>query len=584
MNGSFFHGRQYGQHLDLLRDFIGPIIGNKGQSFGLAAPSGAALFLNSLELKKQSLLTVYDDKQRIVSTVEKLLDDTIISGFEYEYDEIGRISSEKVLAKNEKMCYTYDEQSRVVKRTVICLSGSTETEETFSYDAAGNVTADNSHAFVYDVNNRLTEYDGNAVTYDEDGNMLSATLNGEESAFSFDSSNRLTSAGGHIYTYDAENVRIRNLCADADTAYVYNTNCKLSQLLMKSTNGITTKYVYGLGLIGEEKCGEFKTYHFDYRGSTVAITDANSTITDTFVYDTYGKLISRTGSSFVIFGYNGRDGVVTDKNGLIYMRARYYSPELRRFINADIVSGSIDNSVTLNRFAYANGNPVSYTDPFGLSAERTGDAIWLQYRDLARGAGHTGLLLQDSDGYWYLFSWGTTRPNKALTGADTPVIDSKQVFQKLGKYNFDLNNLYDDVTQYLSSTKENKNLSQGLTGVIYFEGDFTKSIEYIESLVKTLSTNNEQYNLYDNNCLQVSMEALDKGTFDKYDEQYKHALSYASATTIPNSAYAGMKTFVTLIDDYMQKNWFLQFFAVSPYSGFSIHPDPYDEEAYFWAE
>ena len=39
-----------------------------------------------------------------------------------------------------------------------------------------------------------------------------------------------------------------------------------------------------------------------------------------------------------MFGYNGRDGVVTDDNGLIYMRARYYSPEMRRFINADILS------------------------------------------------------------------------------------------------------------------------------------------------------------------------------------------------------------------------------------------------------
>ena len=36
---------------------------------------------------------------------------------------------------------------------------------------------------------------------------------------------------------------------------------------------------------------------------------ASGNITDTFAYDTYGKLISRTGTSKVIFGYNGRDGV-----------------------------------------------------------------------------------------------------------------------------------------------------------------------------------------------------------------------------------------------------------------------------------
>ena len=100
--------------------------------------------------------------------------------------------------------------------------------------------------------------------------------------------------------------------------------------MVKTTDGVITKYVYGIGLIGEETSGSFKTYHFDYRGSTAAITDINGNVTDTFEYDTYGNLVSRTGTSVVIFLYNGRDGVVTDSNGLIYMRARYYSPELRR--------------------------------------------------------------------------------------------------------------------------------------------------------------------------------------------------------------------------------------------------------------
>ena len=52
------------------------------------------------------------------------------------------------------------------------------------------------------------------------------------------------------------------------------------------------------------------------------------------------------------------------------MRARYYSPAIKRFINADVIAGAISNAITLNRFAYANGNPVSFVDPFGLSAER----------------------------------------------------------------------------------------------------------------------------------------------------------------------------------------------------------------------
>ena len=265
------------------------------------------------------------------------------------------------------MCYTYDNLGRVTTRIIRRTSdNSIISTESFSYDAAGNVTSAPDSSFQYDTNNRLISFNGNAVSYDLDGNMLS---NGSLTC-TYDSANRLVSASGHTYTYNAEDVRIRNLCADEDTTYTYNTNAKLSMLLMKTTNGVVTKYVYGKGLIGEEVSGAFKTYHFDCRGSTIAITDTSGNITDTFAYDTYGKLISRTGISEIIFGYNGRDGVVTDDNGLIYMRARYYSPNMKRFINADIIPGKLSNAITLNRFAYANGNPVSFVDPFGLSAER----------------------------------------------------------------------------------------------------------------------------------------------------------------------------------------------------------------------
>ena len=59
-----------------------------------------------------------------------------------------------------------------------------------------------------------------------------------------------------------------------------------------------------------------------------------------------------------------------DDTGLIYMRARYYSPELRRFINADKLHGDITNALTLNRYSFCNGDPANGVDPEGLSAER----------------------------------------------------------------------------------------------------------------------------------------------------------------------------------------------------------------------
>ena len=348
--------------------------------------------------------TLYDDAQRVISTVERSSSGTVIVGYEYTYDDLGRILSEIHLAKNIKYDYTYDSLSRVTKRILTNLSDNTTSEEVYAYDNAGNITSctvsNGANTFVYDQNNRLISYNGQAVTYDMDGNMLSATLNGTQMSFVYDSANRLISAGQNSYAYNVEDVRVRNLCGESETTYAYNTNGRLSQLLAKKTDGVITKYVYGIGLIGEETSGSFKTYHFDYRGSTAAITDINGNVTDTFEYDTYGNLISRTGTSAVIFLYNGRDGVVTDSNGLIYMRARYYSPELRRFINADIIAGEISNAVTLNRYAYANGNPVSNIDPFGLSAER-GQRIsyfafdWSKFDGYYAGSTTAELILDD---------------------------------------------------------------------------------------------------------------------------------------------------------------------------------------------
>ena len=62
------------------------------------------------------------------------------------------------------------------------------------------------------------------------------------------------------------------------------------------------------------------------------------------------------------------------------LQSRFYSPDLRRFINADLLHGDITNSLTLNRYAYCNGDPVNGIDPLGLSQER-GDGTYFTAYD-----------------------------------------------------------------------------------------------------------------------------------------------------------------------------------------------------------
>ena len=67
-----------------------------------------------------------------------------------------------------------------------------------------------------------------------------------------------------------------------------------------------------------------------------------------------------------MFLFNGQYRVASDDNGLYYTRARYYNVFVKRFINQDVITVRIAECQSLNRYAYVEGNPVSYLDPLGL--------------------------------------------------------------------------------------------------------------------------------------------------------------------------------------------------------------------------
>ncbi len=79
-------------------------------------------------------------------------------------------------------------------------------------------------------------------------------------------------------------------------------------------------------------------------------------------FDPYGNLIGGTGYVDTNYGYTGE---LSDSSGLVYLRARYYSPALGRFISRDPFPGVLSQPDTLNPYVYALNNPVRYTDPSG---------------------------------------------------------------------------------------------------------------------------------------------------------------------------------------------------------------------------
>jgi len=352
----------------------------------------------------------------------------------YGYDAANRLQTVKDWS-NRITTYGYDHDGRVL--TITRPDGSVETN---SYDAAGqvlssqdsvgsnaiqsigygynlmgSVTSEKFTPFVATVSstnlslsvnadNSLATINSKSVGYDLNGNMLSAIIPGSAiTSLTYDARNRLTSAGGLTYGYDSENHRISVTSNSAVTSFVVNPNATLDQVLVKNVNGTKTKYVYGLGLIGEETGGSFTTYHYDHRGSTTALTDINGNVLKRFCYGPHGEPVGfNPATAPTQFLYCGRWGVATDANGLVNMRARYYLPAISRFVNQDVLLGGIVPGISMNRFAYANGDPVNGIDPFGLDQILLNDttAVGIHFGNFKLTAGHIAKLIQNKNGGW----------------------------------------------------------------------------------------------------------------------------------------------------------------------------------------
>ena len=335
------------------------------------------------------------------------------------YDELSRLvtktlykaaAGEEVYSEADELysySYTYDDSGNITGITYKDnLSGNDNTSDGLLGDVKNETDILESSTMTYDSSNRMITYNGKTVEYDDDGNMTYGPLNGRMVKFTYDCRNRLIKAGDTEYTYDAENIRTSTKTPYYTEKYITDSSGTLSRVLEvdrvynnkqvgynKDNSGKNFDhevYYYGNGLLYQKSYliteksggtagsnnGTLLVYHYDHLGSTKLVTDRNGKSVCKFDYGTYGELLTteylsvNENSDYVpriSFLYNGQYGVITDENGLYYMRSRYYNPEIKRFINQDILTGSIGNSASLNRYSYVEGNPVSYTDPFGLS-------------------------------------------------------------------------------------------------------------------------------------------------------------------------------------------------------------------------
>ena len=112
---------------------------------------------------------------------------------------------------------------------------------------------------------------------------------------------------------------------------------------------------------------QLQSYVADSKGSVLNLTDGTAPVAGvTYQYDAYGLVLKSPAMDIPNpFQYNGE---WTDNfSQLQYLRARFYTPTLMRFVQQD----SYDLA---NRFNYGDGNPIVNSDPSGHFA-----SSWLNY-------------------------------------------------------------------------------------------------------------------------------------------------------------------------------------------------------------
>lgn len=101
-----------------------------------------------------------------------------------------------------------------------------------------------------------------------------------------------------------------------------------------------------------------RNYVFDALGSVLALTDATGAVTDTYTYDEYGRLLSRTGSIESAWFAGLRHDFSL---GTYEARYRDYLPNTGRFLSRDPLTRNTENP-----YAYAKSNAVNARDLLGL--------------------------------------------------------------------------------------------------------------------------------------------------------------------------------------------------------------------------
>ncbi len=308
----------------------------------------------------------YDSAGRVVGVTHDVAG--VISSFSYTYDAAAnRISAIESAGTNS---YAYDAANRLVGASH---PQATNPAESFNYDLLGNrLSSHLSSAYTYDAANRLLQDDTYDYSYDANGNQIGRVdrSNGDTTTYSYDANNRLVGVAlpdgsSASYRYDGLGRRIEKRFGAKVVRYIYDNEDILLEL--DGANTVVARYTHGPGTddpISQSRGGASFFYHADSVGSVREISDQLGAIVESYVYDSFGRIVGSTSGVENPYSFTGREA--DSESGLLFYRARYYDPSTGRFLQQD----PLGFGGGANFYTYSLNDPVNHIDPFGLYGTR----------------------------------------------------------------------------------------------------------------------------------------------------------------------------------------------------------------------
>jgi RHS repeat-associated protein len=265
---------------------------------------------------------------------------------------------------------------------------------TYAYDSAGRrVSVGGTFArtglplavasAAHNANNELTTWGSGSLTYDAGGNLISDGVN----TYMWDARNQLASISGASpasFQYDAFGRRAKKTVSGVTTEFLYDGVNPVQEL---SGGTPTANLLAGLAIdeyFTRTDAAGTRTLLADGLGSTLALLDSAGAVQTEYTYEPFGKVAVAGATSGNAFQYTGREN---DGTGLYHYRARYYNPQVGRFISGDPLEFRGGDA---NLYAYVWNSPLNFLDPFGWWGFGVSAGVAVEYGAVGVGAGATG--------------------------------------------------------------------------------------------------------------------------------------------------------------------------------------------------